>query len=439
MQITQFLIGAVFALAHLFVSYSVPVALPYTVVSAVEAIVSEISSAASAITEDPAAAFASVTSSVAAAVATATMDLDKHAWFKKLAFRAAGFEGLAEAVRDKHGETFGLEHDTRPLVDALRRIEKPKFIEEIKYRTEYHEVRCLDTEGQAFAIWLNVVYLTPLTVLFLRFFLKTYIWGTNSKTGKAGKKARTASDSVAIAAKKTRRAFEHVGEGVETSIGDAVDEFDAEFGIQDKAAELKEEIKEVTKDWSIDDALARIRQDLSNIAHNPEVEEVLERIQGMYKKTGQKLHVQEIIKTLEEKAAQAASDVSYETTALKNEAEESLSEENMEDSVVRVAREVDDALTGAIGSAQKAGTKMEAQERDFETKLHDYESGAEGINRAEMNASPTKSSRIPTASTSSKKKHKHHGHQHGPGSPTTGISYAEVADPTVPTAGLHKA
>jgi GNS1/SUR4 family len=41
--------------------------------------------------------------------------------------------------------------------------------------TEYQQVKCINTSGQTFAIWLNVVYLTPLTFLFVRFFIKSYL------------------------------------------------------------------------------------------------------------------------------------------------------------------------------------------------------------------------------------------------------------------------
>lgn len=34
---------------------------------------------------------------------------------------------------------------------------------------------CMDTTGQAFAIWLNVMYLLPLTYLFMRFFVRSYL------------------------------------------------------------------------------------------------------------------------------------------------------------------------------------------------------------------------------------------------------------------------
>lgn len=34
---------------------------------------------------------------------------------------------------------------------------------------------CMDTAGQAFAVWLNVAYLLPLTYLFVRFFVRSYL------------------------------------------------------------------------------------------------------------------------------------------------------------------------------------------------------------------------------------------------------------------------
>ena len=35
---------------------------------------------------------------------------------------------------------------------------------------------CLDTSGQGFAVWLNVMYLLPLTYLFARFFVRSYLY-----------------------------------------------------------------------------------------------------------------------------------------------------------------------------------------------------------------------------------------------------------------------
>jgi hypothetical protein len=55
----------------------------------------------------------------------------------------------------------------------------------IKSHTVYQMTPCIDTSGQTFAIWLNVFYLTPLTVLFVRFFVRSYF-----RPQKGGKGAR---------------------------------------------------------------------------------------------------------------------------------------------------------------------------------------------------------------------------------------------------------
>jgi hypothetical protein len=36
-------------------------------------------------------------------------------------------------------------------------------------------IPCVDTSGETFAIWLNVLYLVPLMYLFIRFFVKSYM------------------------------------------------------------------------------------------------------------------------------------------------------------------------------------------------------------------------------------------------------------------------
>jgi hypothetical protein len=133
MQISQFIIGITFAALHLFVTYSIPVQMPYTVTHAVSSAASSASSAVS---------------SAASAAATAGL----AAWLKKAALRMAGEEGLAENVHNDKGELFGPE--TR--APALQRGET-------LFRTQYQTIPCIDTSGQAFAIWLNLAYLAPLT------------------------------------------------------------------------------------------------------------------------------------------------------------------------------------------------------------------------------------------------------------------------------------
>jgi hypothetical protein len=134
MQILQFIIGITFAAMHLFVTYTVPVSASYTVKSAIDAA----SSVVSSVFDGPA--------------ATATM-AGTAAWFKKILFRAAGEEGLAENSLNSRGELFGPEADS---IESNRQATRGS-------RPSYETIPCIDTSGQAFAIWLNLAYLAPLT------------------------------------------------------------------------------------------------------------------------------------------------------------------------------------------------------------------------------------------------------------------------------------
>lgn len=129
--------GASYAVSHLFIVYSIPVSVPYLSIHNLSS------------------ALPKVTSSVSSAVASATATAGLGSWLKKAALRAAGEEGLAENVRNRQGETFG--------IDAIHAADVEKAQEEIKYKVEYQTIRCIDTSGEAFAILLNAVYLAPLT------------------------------------------------------------------------------------------------------------------------------------------------------------------------------------------------------------------------------------------------------------------------------------
>jgi hypothetical protein len=152
MQISQFLIGITFALMHLFVIYSVPVSVPYSVTETIKASASSVSSAvASAMSE-----YSSETSSaIAAATGTGIVN-----FIKKAALRAAGEEGMAARVGTASAAIQTPGSVSPPDVNInLRDAVK----ENTKFRTQYTFVPCIDTNGQAFAIWLNVFYLAPLT------------------------------------------------------------------------------------------------------------------------------------------------------------------------------------------------------------------------------------------------------------------------------------
>jgi hypothetical protein len=150
MQIIQFLVGASYAMLHSFISYSIPVQ--------VASIKHTVSSAADA---------ATAVASSAVAVATSA---GLGSMLKKILFRAAGEEGVAENVLGAY---------TPEKLSELKSAHHGSGSPEIVYTTEYHTIPCIDTSGQTFAIWLNVLYLTPLTFLFVRFFIKSYIRRTS--------------------------------------------------------------------------------------------------------------------------------------------------------------------------------------------------------------------------------------------------------------------
>lgn len=55
--------------------------------------------------------------------------------------------------------------------------------------TVYEEkiVPCIQTTGQTFAIWLNVLYLAPLTYLFVKFFITSYLRRTGAESSRKSK------------------------------------------------------------------------------------------------------------------------------------------------------------------------------------------------------------------------------------------------------------
>jgi hypothetical protein len=147
----QFLIGVTYAGAHSFISYSIPVQVLTTATSPA---LSSISYAATAVASS---GYGTV--------------------LKKYLLRAAAEEGLAENVIGAdsavpHQESHGSGSDIP------------------KYHTEYQAIHCIDTSGQTFAIWLNVLYLMPLTVLFVRFFIKSYIRRTSKAGGRENRQGQ---------------------------------------------------------------------------------------------------------------------------------------------------------------------------------------------------------------------------------------------------------
>jgi hypothetical protein len=202
LQITQFVVGATFAGLHLFVSYTVPVSVAYKVAE----VVSKLDTA-------------SITSAVASA--TVSSDLGSAtgagiAFLKKLVYRAAGEEGLAENIRGPSLAAYAPGYQAESLQQPIQRTVNKLF-----YRTEYEYVPCIDTTGQAFAIYLNLIYLFPLTALFLRFFIKSYIRRTSAHIKHVTKK-RAMSKSLGDAIHGVDREVESLGKAVENGVGETV-------------------------------------------------------------------------------------------------------------------------------------------------------------------------------------------------------------------------
>lgn len=198
MQITQFVFGTNMAAAYLFVHYTIP----YPAGSA----------ALSHLTK------------IAPAVAT---DAGVVPWLKKLAFRAAGAEGIAENVGNWGGAAAPRSGYTQQMTT------------------------CMDTTGQAFAIWLNVSYLLPLTYLFARFFVRSYLSRKDLKQPTPMAAAEKAGmDALKGLSREIQRAAIE-GENSEVTTDDEV---------------LKAQVQKIAEKTSVQDSPVRTRSSTANKA-----------------------------------------------------------------------------------------------------------------------------------------------------------------------------
>ena len=146
MQITQFLVGASYAMLHSFVSYTVPIA------------------AGGTSKPSPAVAATSANTTSAQAAATA---------------------GLIENIRSAIAGVLG--DSAAGITDS----EVPQRV-----------VPCITTTGETFAIWLNVLYLAPLTYLFVMFFITSYLKRSNAEAARFKKGATARRESNVTLAEK---------------------------------------------------------------------------------------------------------------------------------------------------------------------------------------------------------------------------------------------
>lgn len=229
LQIAQFLWGASFAAAHLFIQYDIPVSTPYQIASYVKQAVSSASSAASAASST----VSKVIETPAVATSGSFVPL-----FKKLLLRAVGEEGIAERVTDKRGDPV-----TPYIEEKIEQFnEKTQQIFETRYRTDWTKVNCIDTTGEAFAIYLNLLYLAPLTFLFARFFVKAYTG--RSKPRRPSHAAKQVVDSGHVAHERTEETVEKLGKKAEDEIISAEAKLQ-KVDVKDIQEQLRRDVKSV--------------------------------------------------------------------------------------------------------------------------------------------------------------------------------------------------
>ncbi|KAF5002612.1 hypothetical protein FGRMN_239 [Fusarium graminum] len=156
MQITQFIIGASNTISYSFISYNIPLT-----------IIQKLSAPVGATTAAPDASQETV-------VDGAVESLKKFIWGAAEGAAAPGAAPVASQAVNAETFTAETQHATQP---------------------------CIMTTGETFAIWLNVLYLAPLTYLFVSFFIASYIKRSNA-AGKTSKKgSHDVNANIALAEK----------------------------------------------------------------------------------------------------------------------------------------------------------------------------------------------------------------------------------------------
>lgn len=145
MQIMQFVFGASFAMVHSFISYSVPVVL------------------------------SSVSKSAEASDKPQTILSTVKGLFSSGSASAPSAKQTLEAVNTTYSD------GTNTITYGLK------------------TVPCITTTSETFAIWLNVLYLAPLTYLFVSFFIASYMRRSSAESARTARLGKTESSAPAPA------------------------------------------------------------------------------------------------------------------------------------------------------------------------------------------------------------------------------------------------
>lgn len=160
LQISQFIIGASYAMIHSFISYDVPVTTTILTSSA------------------PAGAGSATPEAIGS-------DASHSAFFDSLKQLVLGVASKVTTSAITHKASSG----------ANAEAQHPTTTEETIYTNKL--IPCITTTGQTFAIWLNVLYLAPLTYLFVKFFITSYLKRSGAESSRKGKTSHESHVAVA--------------------------------------------------------------------------------------------------------------------------------------------------------------------------------------------------------------------------------------------------
>lgn len=342
----QLVTGFFYAGAHHFISYDTPV-------STIVKLASKLSS--------PAGASEAASELFASATQAAQSNGELPAWLKRLAYRAVGAEGLAEAVRDSPIYT-----DRRAAENRWGQNTTEQERQQYSHAIHYETVPCLDTSGQVFAIWLNVVYLAPLIFLFVRFFIKSYIKKANqdakAKTGRGSfNTARRWSESAQEAARRTSELVEHLGVNVEEAVDDATEEIEETVKATNKQA--KKAVAAV-KESDVGSKIGEKAEQASNAVKNSDPI-------GSVKDSKAAEKVQEAVEAV--KTSEMSASAKKKAKRGKDRAKEA----KLEESFTKIKDEAKNTLAQATG-ARDAGEVVEDQEKAKTTKKSNGDAKADG-------------------------------------------------------------
>lgn len=270
LQIGQFVWGASYAAAHLFIQYDIPIEIPYNVMRTFQRAAGSVQSAAQ-----------SATSAVSAAIASPPAATAIGAFIKKLLLRAAGDEGVAERVSFQHGDGL-LPPSANPIAgnaggNAAQKAQQVwEQTVETRYRTDWTRINCIDTTGEAFAIYLNLIYLSPLTWLFLRFFSRAYLQRSRARSG--SQTLHELAEAARDARRQTKQAVERAGKEAEDEVAKRGSQAEEEF---------KKDAQRVKESWREGKIQEDVKQTASKAARK--ADEYTEKAKGAAKDAGKKM------------------------------------------------------------------------------------------------------------------------------------------------------